>query len=917
MKSLNITALIMGSFFFFGGHADTPRLNFNAKLTGAERRPAVLTDTRGRFWIKFNKKETKARFYLRVKKGVAITQVNLHCHDTRLNDPIAASLFGFIPGGFNVNGSLARFTLTDENIVALDSDCGITSLSDLRNAMEKGRIYLKVNSVANPSGEVQGQVSYFGKDTDGDGIRDTRDPDIDGDGIVNDADPTPFGAFKSSPPPPQTPPRIVTFHFGDDGGGALSCNGKQVEVIEGKPPTCQFDEAGQIIIMRAAWSSTAVLRNDNTRTGRCRDSLIPTANVKDDYNLTPTCVPDNDPPPPPRKDATGVKLLEEWFTDLPWHQKLSTKDSNLIDIPFVLPFEAISPTLCPSATTDIDKSRCMLRYGIVSVMGMHRTDTLYKPEEAPPDQDCQDGNCVEVKFEVQRFHAATNDPLGYQADVFRNDPYDYGPINQRQRIPSRGFAITESTIFAPGLPWYTGHYCAVFKDDVSNAVCYEDYWTTQLIAPAGPGEFWLRDNPALFVPNGTEPDYLKFCQSGQDSCSLFLGKVDWLKAEREPKVVDCSQPSPGNSEQECQDEVNQKTDSVVTQFNSSITQFVDLGRYPWNESPKTKGGLSEAIATNPFIGYYGLKRYGKDGLSGDSLFKGTHYALPKKCTKMTYLGARQGKSEAITALRDCVLNFEIHTSGYHEIWKELYGGTLTDPNVEEISLALEGSNANQYGRTMFMLAGVPEQKIPASYKVLDDGMSIYDKMYGSSLYTQYLPVVNPGDQTQNSKGYRDQYWHNILMSNHMNQTPDHFIRGIRGRTLWHNEYRSEIMYNAVELRSEDIKGTKFEHVLGPVDFPAGFQVANHQSPFHGNTCDSCHIRNGSGIPLMPDGKLPQIHVDRGVRSMRSDFALHHDYTYSNKNLPSMKMVLFDLKDTGEHLEQCRQRSTMPRIFLAG
>ncbi len=241
-----------------------------------------------------------------------------------------------------------------------------------------------------------------------------------------------------------------------------------------------------------------------------------------------------------------------------------------------------------------------------------------------------------------------------------------------------------------------------------------------------------------------------------------------------------------------------------------------------------------------------------------------------------------------------MLNFEVHTSGFHEQWKELWGGDVKKINVEQISKSFVGVDANQYGRTMFMLAGIPEQHIPVSFRILDDGMSIYDKVYNASLYTQYIPMVNPAEQVLNTKSYDDPFWHAFFMSNHMNQTPDHFIRGIRGRTLWHNEYRSNFMYeSAVQVGPNPrIKDTKFENILDHVDFPAGFQVADANAGFHGNTCDSCHIRNGGGIPLMPDGKLPKIHVERG---MKAEFDIKRDYTYSNKELPSMKMVLFDLK----------------------
>lgn len=159
--------------------------------------------------------------------------------------------------------------------------------------------------------------------------------------------------------------------------------------------------------------------------------------------------------------------------------------------------------------------------------------------------------------------------------------------------------------------------------------------------------------------------------------------------------------------------------------------------------------------------------------------------------------------------------------------------------------------------------------------------------YVSPIYTQYLPMVNPADQTLVGKSYKDEFWHAFFMSNHMNQTPDHFIRG---RTLWHNEDRSSIKYKSAEDEPKAVNGTKFKDILNPRDFPAGFQLTS----FHGNTCDFCHIRNGSGIPLMPNGQLSEIPVKE--RGMKPDFKINHDYTYSNKELPFMKMVLFDLDD---------------------
>lgn len=749
-----------------------------------------------------------------------------------------------------------------------------------------------------------GVVNSEDPDVDGDGLSNSGDPDIDGDGIANSMDGAAFGGLMSS-----APPRFVQFFYdpNTEHGGQLFCNGVAQEKIV--PTSCALGASG-LTISRERWDGKEALLAENGEiTGACGGSVVADISVTGAYQLTPTCTKPVAKDPEPRQDASGAVLVDEWFTDLPWHQKLSTLDSNVIDVPFVLPFAALPRTACPSAVTPTDKARCMLRYGIVNVMAMHRTDTRYKAGEADEGQDCGNNKCVEVKFEVQRLHTLTNNAEGYAADTIRNNEYEYpSPTapGKTIRVPSLGFAITEATIFAPWRPWYMGHYCGVDRADYIDAVCYDDYFTTQLQAPAdsAANQFWLRDYPAIFEPQGTKPGYTRFCQSRNTSCSMFLGKVDWLLDASEPQVVGCIRDG-GQSEdplEKCQDEVNASTQRLDAQFNKSLSQYSNQGRYPWAESPDNNPGA--AIATNPSIGFYKLERFEESGGGSipSSQFRAPGYVLPRECSKMDFAEARRGSSAAIGRLKNCAVNFEIHTSGFHEIWKELYGGgELEGSDVEEISRVLPGFEANQYGRTMFMYAGVAEQKLPVSFRLLDDGMSIFDKMYGSSVYTQYLPMVNPADHTLATRSYGNNFWHAFFMSNHMNQTPDHFIRGIRGRTLWHNEYRSKIMYQSAELENKD-KNTRFEGTLEHVDFPAGFQVANQKSPFHGNTCDSCHIRNGSGIPLMPNGKLPKIHVDRGMDEI---FKINgRDYTYTNRELPSMKMVLFDPTEKSGRLEQC-------------
>lgn len=283
---------------------------------------------------------------------------------------------------------------------------------------------------------------------------------------------------------------------------------------------------------------------------------------------------------------------------------------------------------------------------------------------------------------MQRFNTLTDNAPGYQADEIRNNRYIHTkpipPAKKAGAVPSLGFAITESTIFAPWRPWYTGHYCAKSKDHVADSVCYEDYFTTQLVAPADPliDEVWLRDAPAVFIPSGKEPNFTKFCASGVDACDFYLGKVDWRKYAWLPQVSDCG----GAPILTCRAEVIAKTANLDLQFNEAIAFFPDHGRYPWNGEQKKWYEMpfdeQKNLSYNPFIGFYDLKRYSTDG-GGEppaSLFKGTHYVLPKQCTKDNFLGARQGILDDIEQMADCALNFEIHSSGFHEQWKELWDG---------------------------------------------------------------------------------------------------------------------------------------------------------------------------------------------------------------------------------------------------
>ena len=86
-------------------------------------------------------------------------------------------------------------------------------------------------------------------------------------------------------------------------------------------------------------------------------------------------------------DADGKLTPEftEWFTDIPWRQKLGTYQGNKIDVAIVLPYDVLRPnakTACSTAKpVPLTEEQCMIEIGVTNIVGTFRSDTKYDPND--------------------------------------------------------------------------------------------------------------------------------------------------------------------------------------------------------------------------------------------------------------------------------------------------------------------------------------------------------------------------------------------------------------------------------------------------------------------------------------------------------------------------------------------------------
>jgi CHRD domain len=126
--------------------------NFVAPMSGDEEVPPVETQARG--VAKFKLRDQGLVFKVNVANIEDVAASHIHCGAVGVNGPIGVTLFETLEP-VSVNGTLAKGVITapDE-----DNDCEWTDLDAVVAALESGNTYVNVHTVANPGGEIRGQV---------------------------------------------------------------------------------------------------------------------------------------------------------------------------------------------------------------------------------------------------------------------------------------------------------------------------------------------------------------------------------------------------------------------------------------------------------------------------------------------------------------------------------------------------------------------------------------------------------------------------------------------------------------------------------------------------------------------------------------------------------------------------------------
>ena len=162
LSLLSFLLLVVHAHGWFHGRCDDDDddnvLRFVTSASGTQEVPPVVSSTSATLTLLFAHDFSSVSYDLDVFQGTGIEFAHLHCGIAGTNGPIISFLFSS-PGGVAANGDLSSGTLTNAEIMpVMCGDVNLVNIAALHEAILRRQVYLNVHSLANPPGEVRGQI---------------------------------------------------------------------------------------------------------------------------------------------------------------------------------------------------------------------------------------------------------------------------------------------------------------------------------------------------------------------------------------------------------------------------------------------------------------------------------------------------------------------------------------------------------------------------------------------------------------------------------------------------------------------------------------------------------------------------------------------------------------------------------------
>ncbi|MCR8915410.1 PQQ-dependent sugar dehydrogenase [Marinobacter panjinensis] len=126
---------------------------FRTHLSGSEEVPATETRAQGQATFEMNRTANHLSFRLIVANIEGVVAAHIHCAPEGVNGPVGVTLFS--GGPVSPDGTLASGNVSEPGS---GNACGWGSIGDVLTAMRLGNAYVNVHTLANPPGEIRGQI---------------------------------------------------------------------------------------------------------------------------------------------------------------------------------------------------------------------------------------------------------------------------------------------------------------------------------------------------------------------------------------------------------------------------------------------------------------------------------------------------------------------------------------------------------------------------------------------------------------------------------------------------------------------------------------------------------------------------------------------------------------------------------------